>query len=429
MARKLFIFEDDKFEDFYPLTYSRPVYQLLFGIRLIQDKISSFYPQAETTLLCRDHLEETLRLKSNLSVNNFRVKDEDELLFVNGRIVSAEDLPAILTFSQEKRSYICKHDLIGFNLKGSDLEDFENEVNSLYLKDSLESIKRKIKTSELDIRVADHLWNLIDWNRKEIGSDFKRLRVNLDFRNMLKECEVDKTAIIHNLESVYIGKGSKVEAYVILDAREGPICIGEDVLIKPYTRVEGPASIGRGTQLVGAKIGAGCSLGQMCRVGGEVENSTFLGFSNKYHEGFLGHSYVGEWVNLGALTTNSDLKNNYSPVRVQFRDEEIDTGLIKVGAFLGDHVKTGIGTLLSTGINVGLGANLFGSGMIKDKFVPSFAWFDGKELKEYRLDKFLSTASQVMKRRGKELNKEEKKLLKKLFDLTEKDRKKIVDPG
>lgn len=429
MARKLFIFEDDRFEDFHPLTYFRPVYQLLFGTKLLQEKISSFYPGVEVTLLCRDYLKEILKLKSNLRVNDFEVKNEDEVLFINGRVISSEDLSSVLTFSEEMRAYICENDLIGFNLKGSDLNKLENEVNSLYHKDSLESIKGKTRTTRVEVRLADYLWNLIDGNKKEIESDFKRTTPNLNLENMLKKCEVDTAAIIHNLKNVFIGKGSKVEPYAVLDTREGPIYIEENVLIRSHTRVEGPAFIGKGTQLVGGKIGPGCSFGQMCRVGGEVENSTFLGFSNKYHQGFLGHSYVGEWVNLGALTTNSDLKNNYSRIRVQLKDKEIDTGLIKVGAFVGDHVKTGIGTLLNSGINVGFGANLFGGGMIKDKFIPCFAWFDGREFEEYRLDKFLSTASEVMKRRGKKLNQEETNVLKKIFDLTKKEREKIVRPG
>jgi UDP-N-acetylglucosamine diphosphorylase/glucosamine-1-phosphate N-acetyltransferase len=424
MTKKLLIFEDDRFEDFYPLTYNRPVYKLLFGIRLIQDKISSFYPGAEVILLCRDHLKQVLKSRSNLPVNEFRAEEDDQLLFVNGRLIAREKWFSSLTFSNQKRAFRCKDDLIGFSLKGSDLTEFQNEVNSLYQKDSLESIKTKIACSDIEVKIADYLWNLIDWNKEEIEWDFKRLIPGSGFEDMLKNCEIDATAIIYDLKNIFVGKGARIDAQVVLDAREGPIYIAEDVVIKSLTRVEGPAYIGRGTHLVGGKVGPGSSLGPVCRIGGEVENSIFLGFSNKYHEGFLGHSYVGEWVNLGALTTNSDLKNNYSPVRVQLNENEIDTGLIKVGAFLGDHAKTGIGTLLNTGVNVGFGANLFGGGIVKERFVPSFSWYNGKELKEHRLDKFISTASEVVKRRGAELEEEERKLLKELFALTKKERDK-----
>jgi len=427
MTKKLIIFEDDRFEDFYPLTYNRPVYQLLFGIRLIQDKISSFYPGAEVILLCRDHLKQVLKSKSNLRVNEFRAEDDDQLLFVNGRVIAREKRSSSLTFSNEKKAFVCRDDLIGFSLKGSDLEEFQNEVNSLYQKDSLESIKTKIACSNIEVRIAHYLWNLIDWNKEEIEWDFKRLIPASGFKDMLKNCEMDTTVIIYDLKNIFVGKGTRIDAQVVLDAREGPIYIAEDVVIKSHTRVEGPAYIGRGTHLVGGKVGPGSSLGPVCRIGGEVENSIFLGSSNKYHEGFLGHSYVGQWVNLGALTTNSDLKNNYSPVRVQLNENEIDTGLIKVGAFLGDHVKTGIGTLLNTGVNVGFGANLFGGGIVKERFVPSFSWYDGKELKEHRLDKFISTASEVVKRRGERLEEEEKDFFEKLFALTQKERDKKVN--
>ena len=424
MAKKLFVFEDHRFEDFYPLTYNRPVYELLFGIKLIREKIASFYPGPEVILLCRGYLKEILKLKGRLKVNDLEAEDNDQLLFVNGRVTAPGELFSSLTFSDRKRAIKCREDLIAFTLKGSDLKEFENEVNSLYQKESLESIKRKIECSETEVRIANYLWDFVDLNEKEIESDFRSMTPGLDFKHMLKKCDMDTTAVIYDLKNVFIGKGSKIDAHVVLDARGGPIYVDEDVWIKSHTRVEGPAYIGKGTNLVGGKVAPGSSLGPVCRIGGEVENSIFLGFSNKYHEGFLGHSYVGQWVNLGALTTNSDLKNNYSQVRVQLKDNQINTGLIKVGAFLGDHVKTGIGTLLNTGINVGFAANLFGGRMPKDRFIPSFAWYDGKDLKEYRLDQFISTASEVMKRRGVKLEEEEKNFLKELFALTRKERER-----
>jgi UDP-N-acetylglucosamine diphosphorylase/glucosamine-1-phosphate N-acetyltransferase len=175
---------------------------------------------------------------------------------------------------------------------------------------------------------------------------------------------------------------------------------------------------------VGGKIEGGTSIGPVCRIGGEVEGSIFLGYSNKYHQGFLGHSYVGEWVNLGALTTNSDLKNNYSSVKVVLDGSPIDSGLTKVGAFIGDHVKTGIGTLLNTGVSIGFASNLFGGGMVKQKYIPAFIWGSAEKQEEYQLEKATQTARMVMKRRDKELVKQENVLFKKIFQLTEKERRK-----
>ena len=145
------------------------------------------------------------------------------------------------------------------------------------------------------------------------------------------------------------------------------------------------------------------SIGPVCKVRGEIDTSVLVGYCNKAHDGYLGHALLGRWVNLGALTTNSDLKNNYSSVRLRLGTDEIDSGLIKVGAFLGDHVKTGIGTLLNTGAVVGAGSNLFG-GRMPPKYVPPFSWGEGDQLEEYRVDKFLATAEIAMRRRGVELS-------------------------
>jgi len=169
---------------------------------------------------------------------------------------------------------------------------------------------------------------------------------------------------------IFIGKDAIVDGGVVLDSREGPIYIEPGVQVSNLTCLEGPAYVGRESRLAGGRITGGCSFGPQCRIGGEVQSTIVLGYSNKWHHGFLGHSYVGEWVNLGALTTNSDLKNNYSPVHVDLGDKSVDTGQIKVGSFIGDHVKTGIGTLLDTGASIGFGSNIFGGGLVERKYVP-----------------------------------------------------------
>jgi hypothetical protein len=127
---------------------------------------------------------------------------------------------------------------------------------------------------------------------------------------------------------------------------------------------------------------------------------------------------------VGELTTNSDLKNNYSPVKVMVNGVLVDSGLVKVGAFIGDHVKTGIGTLLNTGVSIGFASNLFGGGMIKQRHIPAFIWGSAEKQEEYQLEKAIETARMVMKRRGVELVKDEVNLFKNIFQLTEKERRK-----
>ena len=423
MAKKLYIFEDDKFDQFFPLTYNRPVYELICGISRIKDKIASFFPEAEIILLCRDYLERVLQIKTGQKINDFDIKNEDELLFINGRVIPQRDLSEKFNFSQEEEFFFCGQEFVSWRGTGLSFKNYENIFKTLWVKDQIKPIREKKGISQIEVNLVGYLWDLVNLNKSEIENDFKRLKPNLDFKNIFKRNEIDDQTLIYDIEKVYLGKNCQIDGQVVLDARGGSIFIGDNVTIQPQTRVEGPCFLGEGSILVGGKIREGTSIGPVCRIGGEVEQSIFLGYSNKYHEGFLGHSYVGEWVNLGALTTNSDLKNNYSPVKVIVGRKLVESGLIKVGSFLGDHVKTGIGTLLGTGMVVGFATNIFGGGMIKEKSIPSFCWGDVGSREEYNLDKAIETAQVVMERRSIKLTQEEKDLIKKIFEMTKEEKR------
>jgi UDP-N-acetylglucosamine diphosphorylase/glucosamine-1-phosphate N-acetyltransferase len=424
MAQKLFIFEDHKYAQFFPLTYNRPVYELLCGMTKIKDKIRSQFPEAEVVLLCREYLEKVLKEKTGQKINDFDVSDQDQILLVNGRILPSEDFLQEIDFSSEEKLFLQGENMIGWTGRGEAFKHRQSTFQSLFAKEKIESLKTEIKGRNVEVKSVNYLWDLISSNASEIEVDFKRAEPRLDFKNMFKHNQVDDDALIYDLDKVYVGKDARIDGHVVLDARNGPIFISDGVRIQAHTRLEGSCYVGRDSFLVGGKIREGTSIGPVCRIGGEVENSIFLGYSNKYHEGFLGHSYVGEWVNLGALTTNSDLKNNYGSIKVMVDGSLIDTGFSKVGAFLGDHVKTGIGTLLNTGISIGFSSNLFGGGMINQRQIPAFFWGSTEAEKEYKLDKAVQTAQAVMKRRKKELSKEEADLFKKIFQLTEKEREK-----
>jgi UDP-N-acetylglucosamine diphosphorylase/glucosamine-1-phosphate N-acetyltransferase len=194
----------------------------------------------------------------------------------------------------------------------------------------------------------------------------------------------------------------RIEPPTLFDLRAGPIRIDEGVEIRSGTRLAGPAAIGPRSRLLGGSFES-VVTGPFAYLRGEIGHAIVLGYVNKAHDGYLGHAYVGRWVNLGAFTTNSDLKNNYHPVRVWTPSGEQDTGELKIGCFLGDHVKTGIGMLLNTGTVVGAGSNLYGS-IMPPKHVPPFSWGEGADLTEHRLDAFLDTAARTMRRRGIELD-------------------------
>ncbi len=244
-----------------------------------------------------------------------------------------------------------------------------------------------------------HLWELVDANPRMIEEDGHLLAK--EWPSMI-DVEPGEGLTVYAPEQVLVAESAQIDAQVCLDAREGPILIGENVRIQAHTRIEGPAAICNGVLLCGGKIRGGTTIGPHCRVGGEVEQSIFQAYSNKYHDGFIGHAYVGEWVNLGALTTNSDLKNNYGPVRVTLPMGQVDTGLTKVGCFLGDHVKTGIGTLLNTGTVVGFATNIFGGGMPRIKHIPSFMWGGAHGFEEFDLERAKKVAAAAMPRRGRE---------------------------
>src|SRR5438132_950906 len=208
---------------------------------------------------------------------------------------------------------------------------------------------------------------------------------------------------------VFVEEGAEIGPQVVLDASGGPILIRRGAAIAPFTHLVGPIAVGRGSQILGDRVGTS-SIGDHCKVRGEFSNSIVLGHSNKGHAGFVGHSYLGRWVNLGALTATSNLKNTYGPVQLWTPSGVRGTGQQFLGTIFGDHAKTGIGTMLSTGTVVGAGANLFGSNM-PPKAVPPFAWGDGEPYDTYDVTRFLTVAERVMSRRHVELGDNTRKQL------------------
>jgi UDP-N-acetylglucosamine diphosphorylase/glucosamine-1-phosphate N-acetyltransferase len=259
----------------------------------------------------------------------------------------------------------------------------------------------------VDARLIAWPWQMVEWNAEAIAADLAQVRGAV-------RGAVHKLAAVEEPERVTVETGARVDAYAVLDARQGPIHIGADAVVLSHTLVVGPCAVGAATHLIGGSIGRS-TIGPGCRIGGEVDETVWQGWANKRHHGFVGHSLIGEWANLGALTTTSDLKNNYGTIRVQAGGREVDSGLIKLGSIIGSAVKTGIGTLLPTGAVVGTGSHLFGGGRYAPKDLPAFSWWDGERLNEYKLEKFLATARVAMSRRGREITAQEEAALRSLF--------------
>lgn len=206
--------------------------------------------------------------------------------------------------------------------------------------------------------------------------------------------------------------GAVVEPGVVFDLRPGAVVLDQGAEVRNGTRLEGPAYVGAGTRVLGGFV-RGSVFGPECRVRGEISSSVFMGLANKSHDGFVGHSVVGHWVNLGAGTTTSNLKNTYGPVRLEVEGKRIETGRLNLGSLIGDHAKTAIGTMLATGTVVSAGANVFGT-PTPPKYIPPFAWgcTSGDRMTE---DGFLRVAERVMARRNVEFSPERRESLRRVF--------------
>jgi len=257
-------------------------------------------------------------------------------------------------------------------------------------------------------------WELIVRNAAAIEHDLASVHAEVKGAVHLRAC-------LEAPERISIAEGARVGVFAVLDASTGPIHVARGAVIEAHTLVKGPCVIGPGTQLLGGVV-SGTTFGPECRIAGEVESSVWQGYANKRHHGFVGHSVIGEWVNLGALTTTSDLKNNYGDVRVWIDGHEVDSHSPKVGAFVGAHVKTGIGSLLPTGAAIGVAANLFGGGRFAPKQVPAFAWWDGERMHEHELERCLATARVAASRRGRTLSPGAEAALRALHGSTARER-------
>ncbi len=407
---KILLFEDDSFDLLYPLTYLRPVFELRCGATNLRQKIQEKFPDSELHLETRDILNDVVAdTYGSGAVNNAeRLSPDDDLLLVNaGAILTA---PAETYTEKQRVAATEAGDFVWAFLHRDTVRELEPESGP----DLARKATDRFGNDETDDILMKYPWDLVHWNASQIESDFEALY------GPALEVELDgAVGVFGHRENLHIAEGAEVQPCVFLDCREGPIIIDKGARVHAHSSIHGPAYIGRDAQLFEARVREGTSIGPVCRAGGEIEESIMHAHSNKYHTGFLGHSYVCEWVNLGALTTNSDLKNDYSSVSVYVGGQPMDTGEMKVGSFIGDHTKTSIGTLLNTGSMVGIMCNLMAGASVLPKDIPSFCWYlEGRISKGLGLKEALKTARAAMGRRGVELTEAMVKLIKYTEDLT-----------
>lgn len=415
---KIIIYEDESVAGLFPLTLNRASFELRCGGTLLFEKIIRQCHQKQVHFLVRDEISEITaeRLGSNLDENKFTVNDADavagdDLMIINGRVLLfSGELPPP---GEGEMSYEIDGETALVRIKKTSLVRSGAKNLENLLRWSRENLQKK----NLSGRMIAYPWDLVRFNSEAIADDFSFLPPLIGNPPL-------EFSIIGDPGRLCIGDNIQIDPFVVVDTREGPVIIENDVKIFPFSRLEGPCFIGEGTHITGANLRGGTSIGPECRIGGELEESIVHGFSNKYHDGFLGHAYVGEWVNLGAGTNNSDLKNNYNSVKVRIGNMNIDTGLPKVGSFIGDHSKTSIGTSLNTGTVIGIMCNIVGTGALSPPFIPSFSWFRNGQLHKPRHGSgpFIETAEKVKARRGSSLTEAEIALYEKIFRMTEQER-------
>ena len=398
---KLAIYEDAKFSNFYPLTYLHPVYDLRCGIFTLREKIEKYYGLKADTLFCHNYLSESLHEKNGEAVIN--PESLENTLLLNGRVIVDKDFLNSVSLSGDEEVFTFNNEIAAVRIKSEmDIVDVSN-LNIAKFKD--------FKKTEIEANFVNYPWDLIRKNGSEIPKD------SVFFKNNILGNIYEGVYLI-NRENIYIGENSTIKPGVVIDAESGPVVIGKGVTVFPNAVIEGPCFIGDYSKIkIGAKIYENNSIGKHCKIGGEVEESIIHSYSNKQHDGFLGHSYLGQWVNLGADTNNSDLKNNYGNVKLTINGKEIDSGLQFVGLIMGDHSKSGINTMFNTGTVVGVSSNIFGSNF-PPKVIPSFAWGGSDGFTEYQLDKAIQVAEKVTMRRDIKFTQTDKKLFEFIFNLT-----------
>ncbi|WP_456463153.1 GlmU family protein [Lutibacter sp.] len=374
-----------------PLTYTKPVADLRIGILTIREKWEKQLGYTTSTLT-EDYLEEKypmVEMEQNIMIN-------------------ASFLPTKLLIKQIKE------------LKDNQAIFKNEDVIAFYTTESQDEVDfKKYKQIEYTAEVFQikNTWDLFSLNDKAIRDDFELITKGR------KSQPIPEGVQYLNKDHIFIEKGSKI-TFSVLNASKGPIYIGKNTEVMEGSLIRGPFSLGENAVVkMGAKIYGATTIGPHCTVGGEVKNAVLMAYSNKGHEGYLGDSVLGEWCNIGADSNNSNLKNNYSQVRLWNYETEsfTKTGLQFCGLIMGDHSKCAINTMFNTGTVVGVSTNIYGSNFPRN-FIPSFSWGGASGFSTYQVNKANETAQLVMQRKRIEFDEKEQRILTHIFEITKKYR-------
>ena len=380
------LFDGDVRNALLPFTYTKPVADIRVGILTIREKWEKHLGLTTTTVT-----EEYLEVK-------YPMIELEANVLINSSYLPTEKLVDMVKNLSKNEAIFKDEDVIAFYSEENQEVNFD-DFKQIDYADELLQIK--------------NTWDIFAKNAEAIQADFDLIT---DGRTSAK---IPDTVNCVNKENIFIEEGAKL-TFATLNATDGPIYIGENSEIMEGVVVRGALAMCENSVLkLGAKIYGATTLGPFCKVGGEVNNSVLMGYSNKGHDGFLGNSVIGEWCNLGADTNNSNLKNNYAEVKLWSYKKGgfAKTGLQFCGLMMGDHSKCGINTMFNTGTVIGVSANIFGSGFPRN-FVPSFSWGGASGFTEYKTNKVFEVAKVVMSRRNEVFDEKEQAILEHVFEET-----------
>ena len=391
----IFVYENLSAMNFDPISHTRATFDIRIGAETFLDRIQSIFPNEDICLIVRDELKNvTMERHPGFAVNPSSVKDG---LWLLGNVIwDKVDMKSLL---KTNSAFYSGKKLVGANLS-KDLGEKWMQRGGPAQGDLTIKNKEKVKSF-----YCQYLWDIL------VHLPDTVLYESGDYGNHLDPTKYPD-AIFMNPDQIFVGDAT-IQPSALINAEKGPVIIDDGVLIHGQTYLEGPIYIGRDSMIKPLTQIKNSVIGLSCKIGGEINTVIIQGFSNKVHEGHLGDAFLGEWVNLGAGTINSNLKNNYVSVKVQINGKSVNTNSLHVGSFLGDHVKTAVGTVLNTGTVVGPGSMIATNGF-PPKTIRPFTWYVNGTHKKVILDKFFKTTYHVKQRRNKKLSEAEKALLEKI---------------
>lgn len=395
---------DQSSDRFYPLSQSRPLWDLFYGMYHAHQRIEKAFESVsagELLYYVRDSLLE-LAMEQHPDKKIISSVSEDRTLFISPFLASFENLD----LGKKNCVFRAKGRFAAAVLEEKQAAKYDGSEDYF--------LNPEYDVVELDVFIPQYIWEIMSRNGQYISRDYE----NAQCRSAVPE----GLAIVGDVNRVTVADGVRIDPMVVIDSSKGPVYISSGCEINPFTRIEGPCFVGEDCVLLGTKLREGCSIGKSCRIGGEVEDSIFFPYANKYHDGFIGHAVIGSWVNLGALATNSDLKNDYSTVKLSTPYGVFDTGDRKIGCFIGDHSKCSIGTLMNTGTVIGSFAMTVHSGRMVREHLPSFSLFIKNSVRELHASSVTATAGTVMSRRNIAMGSAFKRHIERLFDETAENR-------